>query len=41
MEATMGVSAWFGYLFLWTLGFAAAVWAARRLAVEKRPSRPE
>lgn len=37
MEATMSVGTWFGCLLLWTLGLTAAVWAARRLAVEQRP----
>ena len=41
MEATMGVCAWFGYLFLWTLGLAAAVWAACRLAPEWHAARRE
>jgi hypothetical protein len=41
MEAPMGVSAWFGTLFLWTLGSAAAVWSACKLAVVRRRSRRE
>lgn len=41
MEAPMGVSAWFGTLFLWTLGSTAAVWAAWKLAVVRRRSRRE
>ncbi|ROQ93286.1 hypothetical protein [Desulfosoma caldarium] len=39
MEATMSVGAWFGYLFLWTLGLTAALWTAQQLAAERRPSR--
>ncbi|WP_448382115.1 hypothetical protein [Desulfosoma sp.] len=41
MEASLGVSAWFGTLFLWTLGSAAAVWVACRLAIVRRSSRRE